>query len=252
MNSIDAGRARIAADVWLTVCDELLWGFNHSLSNRVAAITSISRILDHSDTGLDPLLSALTGEIDTLERMLSLLRLIPRDRDGSPEPVLVEDLLPDVLRLHELRGGACGFDVQKSGDPQPVWMARASLIHALVLALGAAGRAARDGSVGGIRVDSSEEKVMVEIASSVAAAHGAPVGSSALSEGERTLLGVLIGDAGGEVAEGKGEATGRWELRLGLPTLIAVRSRERDADGQDADARPAGSVLPGPTTSSSF
>jgi hypothetical protein len=46
-------------EAWLSVCDDLLWAFNHALSNRLAALTSITRILEYSDTGLDPLLSAL-------------------------------------------------------------------------------------------------------------------------------------------------------------------------------------------------
>ena len=40
-------------DTWLNVSDSLLHGVNHALSNRLAALGAVARILEHSDAARD-------------------------------------------------------------------------------------------------------------------------------------------------------------------------------------------------------
>jgi hypothetical protein len=231
-----------ASNVWLAVCDDLLWGFNHALSNRLAAITSITRILEYSDTGLEPLLSALSDEIVTLERTLNLLRLVPRNPNGTEEPVILDDLLPEVLRLHQVRGDLLDlvFDLKFEGEAQPVWLEPARLTHALLVALGTFSRAAMaagDKSVE-VRVSSSESAVVIELR-----AHGQGVANRSsgtiFTPDEAGLMRLLIGGAGGNLEEGADDR-GRF-IVLRLPTLLAVRERERDIlRGASPDRMPAG------------
>ncbi len=216
-----------ATNAWLAVCDDLLWGFNHALSNRLAAITSITRILEYSDTGLEPLLSALSDEIVTLERTLNLLRLVPRNPHGMEEPVILSDLLPDVLRLHQVRGevNELTFDLHFNGETQPVWLEPARLTHALLLAFGAVSRAAKAVGATSVHthVGSTDAAVMIEIGS--AAGDGRVATGEFFTDGEAEMMRMLMGESGGEFEEGNGD--GGSHLVLRLPTLLAVRQRER-------------------------
>jgi hypothetical protein len=233
-NSVSDRQTDSASNVWLAVCDDLLWGFNHALSNRLAAITSITRILEYSDTGLEPLLSALSDEIVTLERTLNLLRLVPRNPEGTEEPVMLGDLLPEIVRLHQVRGdvGELAFDLQFHGEAQPVWLEPARLTHALLLALGAVSRtAATAGETSvDIRVDSTDAAVSIEIDAGGRDVVTHSTGNI-FAPGEAELVRVLIGNAGGELEEGVAEDSGRIRaaVLLRLPTLLAVRERERRA-----------------------
>ncbi len=223
--------SRSATDAWLSVSDDLLWGFNHALSNRLAAITSIARILEYSDTGLDSLLSALSGEITSLEDTLKLLRLVPRDPRAPAEPVLLEDLVPEVVRLHELRTDVAdlGFETDFEGEPQPVWIQPGRLAHTLLIGLATASRVAI--AVGNrvvlVRVRATGDVVSIEV---VAKGHdqGARLGGL-MTDFESQAMGELIADAGGEFDEvgGGGEEEERG-VAIRLPTLVAVRARERD------------------------
>lgn len=217
----------VAASVWLSVSDDLLWGFNHELSNRLAAITSIAKILEHSDTGLDPLLSVLTGEIQTLENTLDLLRLIPRNPDGVPEPLLLEDIIPEAVRLSEMRGDFrdFGYETAFEGDAQPVWMEYASLVHALLISLGTVSRATREAGGGRvvIRVDSAPERVIVRVRPAGVAGESSTPGEHVATREVELGRSLVVPYGGCFDVEEKGEG-----VRLELPTLLAVReARER-------------------------
>jgi hypothetical protein len=215
-----------SASTWLSVSDDLLWGFNHALSNRLAAITSIARILEYSDTGLDPLLAALNSEIGTLEETLKLLRLVPRDSHAYPEPVLPEDLVPQALRLHGLRSDASDleFETTVEGEPQPVWIRPGSLAHAILIALAAVSRDALAAGDRRVRVRVTTTEDLVTIAVLALAAHG---GDSAVPDREREAVNELAAEGGGSCVS-IDDAGGERGVEIRLPTLIAVRRRERE------------------------
>jgi hypothetical protein len=224
-----------AGDAWLSVCDELLWGFNHALSNRLAALTSLVRILEHSDTGLEPLLTVLSGEIGTLDRTLALLRLLPRNLDELAEPVRLQDVLPAVLELHRLQSDAREVEFLLDADEHclPAWIQPSRLTHALLLLLARVSRATRQAepTQAMIRCSGDDDEVRVV----VDAAGARPDPASRERDGVLAAIEGLVGHAGGEVREARigGAAVGglRWELRL--PSLLAVRRRERSAAGRE-------------------
>jgi hypothetical protein len=214
-------------DAWLSVSDDLLWGFNHALSNRLAAIASITRILEYSDTGLDPLLAALSDEVVTLEGTLKLLRLLPRSTRSVAEPVLLNELIPEVLRLHGIRADASDLRVEVLHDEglQPVWIDSARLAHALLIVLAVVTRTAVVRREGVITVHA---RSTTELATIVFAVPDDPPPAlwTTFRAAEVERVRRLVADAGGEFVEGDGEDP-RGSVMIRLPTLLAVRARER-------------------------
>lgn len=229
------GTARgTGAEGWLGVSDGLLRGINHALSNRVAAVGAVARILERGDTGGEPLMRALLGEVEQMERVIRLLQLLPRERDGgAPEPVHVPDLLGDVVMLHQLQSALRDVtcEVAAGADTAPVWIEPVLLTHALLMLLNDAARVVQLAGSGRLLVhcdsDAAWTRVTVEAhtAAPVAAGAGAPTDSLATVEPETVAM--LLRSSGGElVVEERNPAGGteRWQLRL--PTLAEVRRRE--------------------------
>jgi hypothetical protein len=229
------------SEAWLAVSDELLWGINHALSNRLAALISLVRILEHSETGLDPLLDVLRREVDTLERTISLLRLLPRNAGELPEPVRLVELLPDVLALHRLQSEIRDLDFQLHEQPdlQPVWIEPATLAHALLLLLSAATRIARRARQSSISIWCRGDSEWVElIIESPPSPTGEPLQVDATAQEwvplDARVVERLLEGAGGRLAENhfSGDPARGVYFELRLPTLSAVRRRQ--AAGENA------------------
>jgi hypothetical protein len=222
------------AEVWLSVCNDLLWGFNHALSNRLAALTSIVRILEHSDTGLDPLLGVLSEEIGNLERTLSLLRLLPQNPAEAPEAVLLQDLIPPLLELHRLQndGRDLEFDLDLDSTTFPVWVEPSALSHAILLLLAATSRAARRaGSTAvSIRYHGNERSVALAIATLPSEGNG-ELGEDSWMPIDTRVVERLLDPTGGELVKeyGAGDPREGARFELRLPTLLEVREREQRA-----------------------
>jgi hypothetical protein len=200
---------------WGRVSDELLWGFSHALSNRLAAISSLARILEYSDVGVDPLMQALRDEIGRLEHTAGLLRLIPRERQGVPEPLRIQDLLPSIVELHRLRTDLREMEVavEYSSDPLPVRAEIAHLAHALLVAVGAAARGAIDASAERVRIEVAGDQQRVRVRFTVEPAPAVV----RLGPGEAELLAQLLAPSGGHSDHPPGAP-----LDLHLPTLLAA------------------------------
>jgi hypothetical protein len=157
---------RPAAELWVEICSALLRGLNHLLSNRVSALGAVATLLDPSEDPDEEMVRALGVEVGRLDRTLRLMRFMPRDERSTPEPVRVEELLPEIVAIHEhhpeLRevrcaiaargtgkgeGDAAGSDADAAngggvrvdlGDLPPVWVSPNAFVHAgLVLLTGA-------------------------------------------------------------------------------------------------------------------
>lgn len=223
-------------DAWLAVADDLLWAINHALSNRLAALTSITRILEHSDTGADPLLAVLSGEIEQLERTVELLRLLPRHPDEQPEPVLLAELLPNVLALHRLQGEwrDLEYEVHGADGVSPVCVEPSLLAHALLLLLSAAARIAKRAGNPRIslRCGGDEDWSVLVIESPPAPAAGG-VAPATAAQGWKPIdaraVEALLRGAGGELIGNHfaGDPAGGVYFELRLPTLVAVRRAEK-------------------------
>lgn len=219
--------ADAGTDAWLTVSDDLLWGFNHALSNRLAAISSITRILEYSDTGLDPLLSALSDEIATLEETLKMLRLVPRSPRSTAEPVLLNELVPEVVRLHDVRSDSTDSRVESRFDEglQPVWVHPDRLSHALLIVLAAVSRRASRSGARVIAVSAGSGEEVATIHFSIPSSPEPLSLDVWFAPAEIAMVGRLVGEGGGDFRDAGSERPG---VEIRLPTLLAVRKRERD------------------------
>ncbi|CAN5677517.1 hypothetical protein BH23GEM3_BH23GEM3_05200 [soil metagenome] len=221
------------ADAWLGVSDDLLWGINHALSNRLAAVAAVVRILQFSDTGLDPLFSVLGQEITNLEKTIALLRLLPRNPDEQPEPVHLTDTLTSVLALHRLQsdGRDLEYEVDAAPDVLPVWIEPSTLAHALLLLLSSAARIAERAGNTSISVTCRGDEDWATLAiESPPPQPGA--GEAEESEWDDSwkpvdarVVEVLLEGAGGELMESRfaGDPARGVCYRMRLPTLLAVR-----------------------------
>ena len=230
-----AAHTEKADDAWLNVSDSLLHGVNHALSNRLAALGAIARILEHSDATRDPLIEILIGELGQIENVAGLLHLLPRDQRADAEPIHLPDLLGDTIALHRLQGPLrdTRYEVEESSTTLPVWAKRWTLIHSLLMLLNAAARAAQirgDQSVV-VRYGGDEAFVSLTVEAPLMAEDSQRTGShpeellNAVDVGAVAALlkisdGVLIAEE-----EPGGSYAARFEVRL--PTLVEARRREQ-------------------------
>lgn len=201
---------------WQPVADGLLRGLNHTLSNRVSALSSYGAFVEAGEQ-LDPEhLQALVGEVAHLERLLRLYRLLPVSADGREEPVRISDALPDACDLlaSHLDLRTIPFRTEVAEDAPPVLARLAALVQALVLVLHEAGEAAIGGGDGGsvsVRVFAAGDRVMTAVAAhqAVGPAPVAPLGDA---------LAALLPGATVESMEAPA-----WGLLVGMPNLAAAR-----------------------------
>jgi hypothetical protein len=230
-----AVQVEASSDAWLSVSDSLLHGVNHALSNRLAALGAVARILERGDAGRDPLIDILIAEVSQIETVAGLLHLLPRDRGADAEPVHLPDLLGDAIALHQLQGPLrdTTYEIVEDAGALPVWAERWALVHSLLILLSAAARAAqlRGGRHVVVRYGGDE-------------AYASLCVEAPLTEGEINLAGgqheeLLDAVDTGAVAEllkasdgtlivdesGNGSYATRFEIRL--PTLVEARKREQ-------------------------
>ena len=86
----------LVAGPWQDAADGLLRGLNHTLSNRVSALSSYGAFVEAGEPLDADHLGALVTEVAQLERLLRLYRLLPLSADGREEPLRVGDALPDA------------------------------------------------------------------------------------------------------------------------------------------------------------
>ena len=174
---------------WLTLSDALLRGVGHAMNNRAAALSAVVQVL--AATGPEgPLESALRSETGRLQRVVELLRLLPRRWESEPEPVLIEPSL---------------------------------LIHVLcLLGTAAANEAARTGARAvTFRGSGSEDAVRVDILLGESDERLADPAAPGAGE-DPMAAAALLARAGGELTM---ENEGELRLSFILPTLGAARRR---------------------------
>jgi nitrogen-specific signal transduction histidine kinase len=147
-----------ADGVWEATREAVLRGLNHALSNRVASLIGIARILEQQGSKEDPITNALVGEVARLERLFSLYTLLPAGSPGYLEPIEVPELLTHVMELHGLRGDLSQPEPTVEIDPliRPIRAQRAAVAHALLSLLGFAARNASPSEPGRIVCGSRE------------------------------------------------------------------------------------------------
>jgi hypothetical protein len=214
-------------DAWLLLSDNLLWAINHALNNRLAALGSLVRVMEANAAAEDPLLTMLGQEVERLDAVLRLLRIMPRDPMEEPEPMGLAEVLPDVLSLHGTPHNAVPvrYEPAEAEAVQPVLTARSNLVRALLLLLAGAGRVTRDAPSGEVRLrfrdDGDEVVLVVESRPAQGSGEGgAADGGAALQAVESLLMA-----AGARLVQGEGV------VEVCLPSLRGARRREREGGG---------------------
>ncbi len=202
---------------WQPVADGLLRGLNHTLSNRVSALSSYGAFVEAGEE-LDPdHLAALVTEVAQLERLLRLYRMLPLAADGREEPVRVGDALPDAADLiaAHLDLRTVPLHIEVSSETPPVLARLNALVQALALVLHAAGEealeAGDDGAIN-VRVFAAGDRVMTAIAA-VHATGPAPTAGPVADAVALLLPGATL-----EALDAPA-----WGLVLALPDLAAAR-----------------------------
>lgn len=206
-------RPDLPAATWLATAERVQRGLNHDLSNRTAALAAVVELRDGVDHGL---LTRLDDEVGRLGTLLRLMRLLPRAPHAPAEPVMADDVVPDVLALvgciAEFRDAAVRA-VPLGGVP-PLRCRPLALQHALLLLLVAVGDAG-----GGLSLDVTHDDAAVTFGIGTSA--GLPLDAPGSGDALAAVAAHLMGDDGALVW------TAEAGYRLRLPTLTALRARAR-------------------------
>jgi signal transduction histidine kinase len=212
------------AEVWLELLEALLGGISHGLNNRLAAISSLVQVLSYGGDPEDPLQATLRGELETLERTLALLRVLPRESEEPSVLLRLVDVLPDAIDLQRLRTEFRDLDLKvvEDGDALPVQAEPTRILHAFLLLLDLVGKNLADRAAP-ITVGISGDQERVSVAMNYKAGQSASLSDRFESEVE--FLRGLLRDAGGRVIDESGspDLNGDARLTIQLPTVLALR-----------------------------
>lgn len=223
-----------------TLRDVILRGMAHALSNRVAALGSISGVIDPGQVWTEKMGQLLDGEARRLEDILRLLRLLPKDDRVPPGAIELQPLIPDVVALHAYNSALlqveCAVDYDR--ETMPVYASRPQLVHTLLLIIDAAKRHVQP--TGGrvtIRYSGDAERVTIRIAGEPSAAAAVKAGIAAPPPRDASItvpatelaLRSAIASIGGE-PDMRVSGDGRTlRIDVKVPTLAAGRRGERAA-----------------------
>ncbi len=133
------------AEEWLAIVDQVCHGVHHALNNRIGSLSALLELTRLGDLPPnDPAFARLATELTRLEDCSRTVRLLPR-ADVGEEPLLIDDVLADVLAvhtfLHEWRDTP--FTITPTPFVEPVRAERWALVRVLVLLLADAKRLAK-------------------------------------------------------------------------------------------------------------
>lgn len=214
---VHPGARAASSDEWLELVDQVLFGLDHALNNRLGALRAFAELLRDDVWRTTPAATdSVQKEVARLEETTSVVRLLARPRQPSETGLILEDVMTDAMRIQSML-----YDVRDTpvdlvpGPPmEPVWSERSSLIRLLSVVLYALRRQARkSGSGGSLRLttESDEQWARIRFVAPV------PTTESAVSEYAASIASSIGADWG--------SPDGYLELRL--PTLKAHRALPR-------------------------
>lgn len=196
------------ATEWGSTRDALLRGITHALGNRMGALTGLTRILQYSETGAEPLIETLAEELERMQSVHALLAVLADEDPPLAAPLMLVDLLRDVELLHQLRIDLreVPLEIRFDRAALPLWAARVPLTQAMVLLVE---RAA-------LRQQNADGRIVLSC------------------EGDEETLRVRTEPAAGGAEEAlcrlAAAAGAQWDDRaaeLCVPTLVARRKAEK-------------------------
>lgn len=207
--------ASALAAAWLPAMERLQRGLNHALSNRAAAIAAVASVIEGDD---EEMVGRLRDEGAQLDRLLQLMRVLPRHRTSSPEPIRLGDIVTDVVAIwaehpdyREQPAMVVGFD-----EAPPLRCHLQAMQHALLLGLTLTADAGAP-----VRVHAAWDDAGVTLGFGDAVPLATTVPGRALTAGARAVSALMAPD------DALVWSAERRELWLRLPTLAALRARAK-------------------------
>jgi hypothetical protein len=214
------------------VSEKVLKGLNHQLTNRVASIESVLAVMTPGEGPDEQLAAALGHEVKRLDVLLRLYRLLPAEPTAAPEPVRMQDILPQVLELHTYHSDLRHVRCELIEDPaaEPVCVRPSALLRSLLVLLeSAAGHARRSRSEMPIivRLDAASNAVTLTIEGPSPTSDAIFAGGGSLVDAVRNALNEVYGHIDAMRGSSADQPTLRYVLTL--PTLGEFRRKERMA-----------------------
>jgi hypothetical protein len=138
--SADGQAVLLANAGWPAVLDRLLQGLGHDLNNRVQSLLSLVQLFQIDDE-TESLRPFLEKEVDQLEEVVMLLRLIPADPDEPLELIHIPDVAERLVALSRVQKNLEVVTRRVEIRPEGVMPVRTqwSLLNRFLLTLLAAG-----------------------------------------------------------------------------------------------------------------
>lgn len=194
---------------WLGMSDRLIAGMVHALNNRITALDATVVTWEPGDDAAE-LVASLRSELERLKSTVSLLRLVGGEPNAASEAVDVRELVDSAVLLvsHHPAHRHVSAVTTVAESAMPVRLRARRAIHALAVLIDVA---QIEGGVIAVDISGDAEHTTVRV----------PAGSE---EGIETA----VAAAHAIIASEFGSATREQDhLALALPTLAAVRKRER-------------------------
>jgi hypothetical protein len=224
--------ARVWGDQWLRVAEKVLKGLNHQLTNRVTGIDAIVGLLDPGEKPDERMLALVKDEVEKLQTLLHLYRLVPAEPSDRPEAVRLQDIVPRVAQLHSHHADLRGVSCSHRGEPNtpPVLVRMSALLRCLLVLLeSGAGSAYRSGSTVPISItyDGTPDEVRIAIEAVTPRGQIPFDGPGSVLHAVRDTLQHASGVVEATLMPGETHDMIRYELKL--PSLGVARSKEMQA-----------------------
>lgn len=202
---------------WEWTLESLLGGLNHALSNRLSTIATVAQYLQSGDADPAEIGVMLDEEAEKLERLLSLLRLLPRSPSTEPVPFDVDACMSDAVALlrhhadfHTVPPVALGAAGLAPVLCDEAWVLRLVLVICVAIADGGRNPVT-------IRVAEEEQRLQVRITT-----ERAPASADDAAVWARVTE--LAARAGLALRLVRASEAGAWTAaELRLPSLVAPR-----------------------------
>ena len=214
----------LAAGAWNSLSGNVLRGLNHSFSNRLTSLGAVAAGLGSEDS-TQTLGQRVEGEIDRMEELLRLYRVLPFVGSHAAEPSQLSEAVSAAVALFEHHYGLRDVPCRVEGDPAtpPVLYHSTAMVQTLLLLLSAAGRHLNpEEASAGVVLRYAGDADMVNITAETAGP------AAMLAEWPEEIHGVrwLARDAASDV-QVEPTPHGGVRVRLRVGSLAFLRRRER-------------------------
>lgn len=223
--------ARVWGDQWLRVSEKVLKGLNHELTNRVAGLEAVVGVFQDGDVPDQQMIQALANEVSRLNHLLQLFRAMPAEPFAGAEPVRIQDIVPEVLELHDHHSDLRNIPCEVDGDAgvHPLLVRPSALLRCLLVVLeSGAGNILRSGNKGKLRLSyaGDDRHVRISFESPQPAGQLLFTGEGSLIHAVRSALSHAHAHVHASVLPGEVEERIRYDLIF--PTLTEARRMERE------------------------